>query len=123
MIDKVPHVVFKTRVRDESVGGENPYRWEDKTTEDLFGGKKVVVFSLPGAFTPTCSARHLPGFLDHADAILANAVDTIAFTAVNDVHVMHAWGKITRFMCAGAIYTATKKTEISDMRGLGRLMR
>ena len=63
------------------------------SADDLFAGKRVVLVSVPGAFTPTCSARHLPGFLDHADAILANAVDTIAFTAVNDVHVMHAWGK------------------------------
>ena len=63
------------------------------TTDELFGGKKVVLFSVPGAFTPTCSAKHLPGFVDHADEILAKGVDTIACMAVNDVFVMNAWGK------------------------------
>ncbi len=62
-------------------------------TDDLFSGKKVVLFSVPGAFTPTCSNNHLPGFVDQADAILAKGVDTIACTAVNDVFVMDAWGK------------------------------
>ena len=63
------------------------------STGDLFAGKKVVLVSVPGAFTPTCSAKHLPGFIEHAEAILSKGVDTIAFTAVNDVFVMHAWGK------------------------------
>ncbi len=63
------------------------------TTGEFFGGKKVVLFSVPGAFTPTCSARHLPGFVDHADDILAKGVDAIACMAVNDVFVMNAWGK------------------------------
>lgn len=62
-------------------------------THDVFGDKKVVLFSVPGAFTPTCSARHLPGFVDQADEILARGVDTIACMAVNDIFVMHAWGK------------------------------
>ena len=61
-INRVPDVVFKTRVRDESVEGPNPYRWQDKTSSELFCGKKVVVFSLPGAFTPTCSSNHLPRY-------------------------------------------------------------
>lgn len=59
---KLPQVTFKTRVRDESIGGPNPYRWEDKTTDDYFKGKRIVLFSLPGAFTPTCSTYQLPGF-------------------------------------------------------------
>lgn len=63
------------------------------STDELFAGKKVVLVSVPGAFTPTCSASHLPGFLQHVDAIRAKGIDTIAFMAVNDVHVMHAWGK------------------------------
>jgi peroxiredoxin len=63
------------------------------TTDELFGGKKVVLFSVPGAFTPTCSAKHLPGFVEHADEILGRGVDTIACMAVNDVFVMNAWGK------------------------------
>jgi peroxiredoxin len=63
------------------------------STDDLFIGKKVVLVSVPGAFTPTCSMNHLPGFVAHADEILAKGVDTIACMAVNDIFVMHAWGK------------------------------
>ena len=65
------------------------------TTDDLFNGKKVMVFSVPGAFTPTCSARHLPGYIDNAPAIRAKGVDTIACMSVNDVFVMAAWGDST----------------------------
>jgi peroxiredoxin len=60
---------------------------------DLFKGKRVVLFAVPGAYTPTCSAKHLPGFKDHAAALKAKGVDTIACTSVNDVFVMDAWGK------------------------------
>jgi peroxiredoxin len=63
------------------------------STDELFSGKKVVLVSVPGAFTPTCSMNHLPGFVDRADEILAKGVDTIACMAVNDVFVMDAWGK------------------------------
>jgi glutaredoxin/glutathione-dependent peroxiredoxin len=63
------------------------------TSEQLFAGKTVVLFSVPGAFTPTCDAKHLPGFVELADSIKAKGVDTIACTAVNDVFVMNAWGK------------------------------
>lgn len=63
------------------------------STNDLFTGKKVILVSVPGAFTPTCSMNHLPGFVDHADEILAKGVDTIACMAVNDTFVMDAWGK------------------------------
>ncbi len=63
------------------------------STDELFSGKKVVLVSVPGAFTPTCSMNHLPGFVDHAEAIRGKGVDTVACMAVNDVFVMDAWGK------------------------------
>ena len=66
---------------------------KEVSTDDLFKGKKVVLFAVPGAFTPTCSARHLPGFVQNADAIKAKGVDSIVCTAVNDAFVMGAWGK------------------------------
>jgi glutaredoxin/glutathione-dependent peroxiredoxin len=66
---------------------------KDLSTDELFKGKVVVLFSVPGAFTPTCDAKHLPGFVQLADQIRAKGVDTIACMAVNDVFVMNAWGK------------------------------
>jgi peroxiredoxin len=66
---------------------------KDLSTDELFKGKLVVLFSVPGAFTPTCDAKHLPGFVQLADQIRARGVDTIACMAVNDVFVMNAWGK------------------------------
>ena len=63
------------------------------TTQELFGGKKVVLFAVPGAFTPTCSKQHLPGYVSQAETIKAKGIDTIACMAVNDVFVMDAWGK------------------------------
>jgi len=82
--DKIPAGALATMGAD----GPGPL-----TTDDLFGGKKVVLFAVPGAFTPTCSAQHLPGFVEKADAIKAKGVDTIACLSVNDVFVMDAWGK------------------------------
>jgi peroxiredoxin len=92
-IERVPDVVFKTRVRDESVGGSNPYRWQDLTTQDIFGGKKVVVFSLPGAFTPTCSSNHLPRYEELYEEFKAQGVDQIICISVNDAFVMFQWGQ------------------------------
>jgi peroxiredoxin len=93
VIERVPDVVFKTRVRDESVEGPNPYRWQDRTTQDIFGGKKVVVFSLPGAFTPTCSSNHLPRYEALYDEFKALGIDQIICVSVNDAFVMFQWGK------------------------------
>ena len=66
---------------------------KEVSTDDIFKGKKVVMFAVPGAFTPTCSAKHLPGFVQNADAMKAKGVDTVVCLAVNDVFVMGAWGK------------------------------
>lgn len=89
----VPNVTFKTRVRDESIGGPNPFKWEDKTTDDYFKGKKVVVFSLPGAFTPTCSTYQLPDFEKLYPDFQAKGVDDIYCVSVNDAFVMNQWAK------------------------------
>ncbi len=82
--DKMPEGSFTHMTKDGP---------QKMSTEQLFAGKTVVFFSVPGAFTPTCDAKHLPGFVELADKIKAKGVDTIACTAVNDVFVMNAWGK------------------------------
>ena len=81
--DKLPDATFKVRTAEGL---------KDMTTAELFGGKRVVLFAVPGAFTPTCSDHHLPGFVLQADEILAKGVDRIACVAVNDPFVMNAWG-------------------------------
>ena len=82
--DKMPAGTFK------HISAEGP---KELSTDALFGGKTVVLFSVPGAFTPTCDAKHLPGFVQHAEAFKSKGVDTIACMAVNDMFVMNAWGK------------------------------
>ncbi|MCR9222265.1 MAG: peroxiredoxin [Alphaproteobacteria bacterium] len=82
--DKIPSVPLK------KMGGDGP---EPVDPTSYFGGRKVVLFSVPGAFTPTCSAKHLPGFIQHVDAIKAKGVDAVACLAVNDAFVMGAWGE------------------------------
>jgi thioredoxin-dependent peroxiredoxin len=91
-IEQVPDVTFKTRVRDESIGGENPFKWQDVTTKEIFAGKKVVVFSLPGAFTPTCSTTHLPRYEALYADLKAVGVDEVYCLSVNDAFVMYQWG-------------------------------
>lgn len=82
--DRLPDVEFKT------MGKDGP---QSLSSRELFSGKKVVLFAVPGAFTPGCSQTHMPGFVVHVDEIKAKGVDTVACTAVNDVFVMDAWGK------------------------------
>ncbi len=90
---QVPNVTLKTRVRDESVGGDNPFRWEDVHTKELFANKKIAVFSLPGAFTPTCSNEQCPAFERLYDEFKANGIDEVYCVSVNDAFVMYQWGK------------------------------
>ncbi|OCX67004.1 peroxiredoxin [Thioclava sp. SK-1] len=90
---KLPEITFRTRVRDESIGGSNPFRWEDKTTSDYFGGKRVILFSLPGAFTPTCSTYQLPGFENGFAEFQKQGIDAIYCMSVNDAFVMNQWAK------------------------------
>lgn len=89
--DTVPSVTFKTRVRIES-DEENPFDWKDLTSEDYFKGKRTVIFALPGAFTPTCSASHLPGYDALYEDIKALGVDEVYCLSVNDAFVMRQWG-------------------------------
>ena len=98
--DRMPAGKFKV------MGEKGP---QDLTTAELFDGKRVVLFSVPGAFTPTCSAKHLPGFLDQGAALRAKGIDTIACVAVNDVFVMNAWGKSAN--------AADKVTMLADGNG------
>lgn len=84
--DKLPEAKLKTMTKEGA---------RDVTTADIFAGRKVVLFGVPGAFTPTCSNNHLPGYLENHDAIIARGVDRIAVVAVNDHHVMGAWARFT----------------------------
>jgi peroxiredoxin len=93
MSKHVPHVTFKTRVRDESVDGPNPFRWQELTSEDVFSGKKVVVLALPGAFTPTCSSTHLPRYEELYEQFKAEGIDEVYCLSVNDAFTMYQWGK------------------------------
>lgn len=84
--ERLPDAKFRVMTPDGAV---------EKSTADVFAGKKVVLFAVPGAFTPTCHKNHLPGYIEQADAIRAKGVDEIAVVAVNDHHVMGAWAKAT----------------------------
>ncbi|MEW9856772.1 peroxiredoxin [Novosphingobium sp. M1R2S20] len=90
---EIPDVTLKTRVRDETLGGDNPFRWQDLNVREEFGGKKVVVFSLPGAFTPTCSNEQCPAFERYYDDFRKAGVDEVYCVSVNDAFVMYQWGQ------------------------------
>ena len=86
----IPKVTFRTRVFDNT---KMENRWQDVTTDDYLKGKRIVLFSLPGAFTPTCSTYQLPGFEENYDAIRNQDIDEVYCISVNDAFVMNAWGK------------------------------
>jgi thioredoxin-dependent peroxiredoxin len=91
---KIPeNIIFHVRHRDESIGGENPYKWKEITTADYFNNKRILLFSLPGAFTPTCSTYQLPGFEKHYDAIKKHGINEIYCISVNDSFVMNKWAQ------------------------------
>ncbi len=93
MRNHVPSVTFKTRVRNGALGGPNPFEWKDLSSDEIFKGKNVVVFSLPGAFTPTCSTSHLPRYEELYEDFKAQGVDAVVCISVNDAFVMYQWGK------------------------------
>lgn len=93
MIRSIPDVTFQTRVRDDSLGGDNPFKWQAKTSSDYFANKRVILFSLPGAFTPTCSTFQLPDFNKLYDDFKEFGIDEIYCISVNDSFVMNAWAK------------------------------
>src|SRR5471030_161306 len=117
--DKVPSAKLK-QMTAEGI--------KEVATDDFFKGKKVVLFAVPGAFTPTCSAKHLPGFVQNADSMKAKGVDTIACIAVNDAFVMGAWGKdqgtgdkITMLADGAAAFAKAIGLELDlNGRGMGR---
>jgi glutaredoxin/glutathione-dependent peroxiredoxin len=82
--DKIPAAKLQIKTKDGV---------QTKTTDEIFSGKRVVLFALPGAFTPTCSAKHLPGFVNNHQALMSKGIDSVACLSVNDAFVMDAWGK------------------------------
>jgi peroxiredoxin len=106
--DRMPEGKFKTMTESGP---------KDLSTHELFDGKRVVLFSVPGAFTPTCDAKHLPGYLTQADALRAKGIDTIACMAVNDVFVMNAWGKASN-VDAKVLLLADGNAEYATALGL-----
>ena len=92
MRNTVPNVTFKTRVRDKNAEGPNKFDWKDLTSDEIFNGKKVVLFALPGAFTPTCSTTHLPRYEELYNDFKAEGVDEVICLSVNDAFVMYQWG-------------------------------
>jgi peroxiredoxin len=91
--ETVPDVVFHTRVRNDALGGPNPFEWKDVATADVFRGKRVVLFAVPGAFSPACSDSHLPGYERLYDEFRKLGVDAVVCLSVNDAFVMFQWAK------------------------------
>lgn len=89
---KVPEARFQTRVRNEALGGPNPFEWKELTSDDIFKGKRVVLFALPGAFTPTCSTSHLPRYEELYGEFKQLGIDEVVCLSVNDAFVMYQWG-------------------------------
>ena len=90
---RIPDANFRTRVHDASAGGDNPYRWQTLSARELFSGRRIVLFALPGAVTPTCSSTHLPRYEELHDAFRARAIDEVICLSVNDAFVMFQWGR------------------------------
>ncbi len=90
---QVPHVIFKTRVRNDAIEGDNPFEWKDLSTDEIFKGKRVALFALPGAFTPTCSTSHLPRYEELYDEFQALGIDSVICLSVNDAFTMYQWGR------------------------------
>jgi peroxiredoxin len=91
-MNTVPSVTFKTRVRDDAMSGDNPFEWKDLCSDEIFKGKRVVLFALPGAFTPTCSTSHLPRYEELHGEFRNQGIDRIVCLSVNDAFVMYQWG-------------------------------
>jgi peroxiredoxin len=91
--NQVPDAVFHTRVRNDALGGANPFEWRQVTSDDIFAGQRVVVFAVPGAFTPACSESHLPGYETHYDAFRAHGIDRVVCLSVNDAFVLYQWAR------------------------------
>ena len=89
----VPPATFHTRVRDASLGGANPFTWKTLTSDDVFAGRRIILFALPGAFTPTCSSTHLPGYEAKYKAFRALGIDEVICLSVNDAFTMYQWGQ------------------------------
>jgi peroxiredoxin len=89
----VPDVTFKTRVRDESIGGDNPFRWQDLNSAGVFKGKRIVLFALPGAFTPTCTTEQCPAYESSYEDLKSAGADEVYCLSVNDAFVMYQWAK------------------------------
>lgn len=90
---KVPKMVFRTRVRDPKMKGENKFRWKNLKSETVFKGKRVAILALPGAYTPTCSSTHLPGYEKNYDKLRKHGIDEVYVLSVNDAFVMFNWCK------------------------------